>query len=100
VIIRAIALCAIAVAASQLVAQSSHQGHPAGLQLGASTARTQSQHQTINPGQQVFQQNCARCHNSPEAFRPSISGTIAHHMRVRANLSEGQYKALLNFLNP
>lgn len=51
-------------------------------------------------GQQVFEQNCSRCHNPPEGFGPSISGTIAMHMRVRANLSEEDYKALLRFLNP
>ena len=51
-------------------------------------------------GQKVFEQNCARCHNAPEGFAPSISGTIATHMRVRAGLSEADYKALLRFLNP
>lgn len=51
-------------------------------------------------GQQVFEQNCSRCHNPPEGFSPRISGTIALHMRVRANLSDADYKALLHFLNP
>jgi mono/diheme cytochrome c family protein len=51
-------------------------------------------------GQQVFDQNCSRCHNPPEGFPPRISGTIALHMRVRANLSAEDYKALLHFLNP
>jgi mono/diheme cytochrome c family protein len=51
-------------------------------------------------GQQVFQQNCARCHNPPQGFPPSISGTIARHMRVRARLSEADYKALREFLTP
>lgn len=57
---------------------------------------------TMNPdrGQQVFKQNCSRCHNEPEGFSSSISGTIAMHMRVRANLSDADYKALLRFLNP
>lgn len=56
----------------------------------------------MNPdrGQQVFNQNCSRCHNAPEGFSPSISGTIAMHMRVRASLSDTDYKALLRFLNP
>jgi len=58
--------------------------------------------QPMNPdrGQEVFNQNCSRCHNAPEGFSPSISGTIATHMRVRANLSQADYKALLRFLNP
>jgi cytochrome c5 len=51
-------------------------------------------------GQQVFEQNCSRCHNAPEGFSPRISGTIARHMRVRAGLSDADYKALRRFLNP
>jgi cytochrome c5 len=51
-------------------------------------------------GQQVFEQNCSRCHNAPEGFSPQISDTIAMHMRVRAGLSDADYKALLRFLNP
>jgi cytochrome c5 len=51
-------------------------------------------------GQQVFEQNCARCHNSPQSFSSNISGTAAMHMRVRAGLSDVDYKALRRFLNP
>ena len=51
-------------------------------------------------GQQVFDQNCFRCHRTPEGFSPHISGAIAKHMRVRAGLSDADYKALLKFLNP
>jgi mono/diheme cytochrome c family protein len=51
-------------------------------------------------GQQVFNQNCSRCHQAPDGFPPSISQTVAMHMRVRANLSDADYKALLRFLNP
>ena len=51
-------------------------------------------------GQKVFEQNCSRCHNAPEGFSSSISGTISMHMRTRANLSEADYKALRRFFNP
>jgi mono/diheme cytochrome c family protein len=51
-------------------------------------------------GQEVFQQNCSRCHNAPEGFSSRVSGSVALHMRVRANLSAEDYKALLHFLNP
>ena len=51
-------------------------------------------------GQQVFEQNCERCHNAPQSFSPSISGTVIKHMRVRANLSKEDEQALLRFLNP
>jgi mono/diheme cytochrome c family protein len=54
----------------------------------------------VDRGEQVFAQNCSRCHNTPEGFPPQISGTVAMHMRVRAGLSEADYKALRHFLNP
>jgi cytochrome c5 len=50
--------------------------------------------------QQVFEQNCSRCHNTPQGFRPSISGTVARHMRVRAGLSKEDEQAILRFLSP
>lgn len=78
--------------------------------FGQTNNPAQKNHAKIDPqkaqsaaadrGQQVFNQNCARCHNSPEGFSPSISGTISRHMRVRAGLSEDDYKALLKFFNP
>jgi len=51
-------------------------------------------------GEQVFEQNCARCHSAPEGFSSNISGSVAMHMRVRAGLSDADYKALRRFLNP
>jgi cytochrome c5 len=51
-------------------------------------------------GDQVFRQNCARCHTVPETFSPRIAGTVVRHMRVRAGLSAEDEKALLRFLNP
>jgi cytochrome c5 len=51
-------------------------------------------------GQRVFEQNCSRCHTTPDGFSPHISGTVAMHMRVRASLSQADAEALLRFLNP
>lgn len=51
-------------------------------------------------GQQVFEQNCARCHDAPQGFSSNISDAVAMHMRVRAKLSDPDYKALRRFLNP
>ncbi len=51
-------------------------------------------------GQAVFKQNCYRCHQEPQGFPASISGSVAKHMRVRAGLSDGDYQALMKFLNP
>ncbi len=60
----------------------------------------QSTTQPQNEGQQVFQQNCSRCHAAPEGFSQRISGTIVRHMRVRASLSQYDERVLLRFLNP
>jgi cytochrome c5 len=54
----------------------------------------------IARGQMVFEQNCSRCHNAPQAFPPRISATMIRHMRVRASLSAADEKALLRFVNP
>ena len=77
---------------------SSSQSQPAATGQPARAADT-DQHNTER-GQQVFNQNCSRCHNSPEGFSQHISGTIAKHMRMRAGLSDTDYRALLKFLNP
>lgn len=69
----------------------------AGKKQAASAASSQ-QHE--DRGQEVFEQNCSRCHTAPEGFSPRISGTIVRHMRVRASLSQQDEEALLRFFNP
>jgi cytochrome c5 len=51
-------------------------------------------------GEKKFKQNCSRCHEAPEGFTPSISGTVLRHMRVRASLSKQDEQDILRFLNP
>jgi mono/diheme cytochrome c family protein len=51
-------------------------------------------------GERAFRQNCARCHNAPDNLPSQSSGTIIRHMRVRANLSREDERAILKFLNP
>jgi cytochrome c5 len=54
----------------------------------------------LRSGERVFKQNCSRCHEEPQGFSPSISGTIVRHMRIRASLSRDDERAVLKFLNP
>lgn len=84
------------VAVLPLVAQTSR-SKPKDQRTPSSTTASSA---ASDRGQQVFEQNCSRCHNAPEGFSSSISGTIAMHMRTRANLSEADYKALRRFFNP
>lgn len=79
-----------------LLAQTSDQKKPV-----ASSQHAASVHQApVRDGEQVFKQNCARCHAAPDGFSPRISGTVTRHMRVRASLSREDEAALLRFFNP
>ncbi len=51
-------------------------------------------------GVQVWGQTCARCHNAPppNAFRDEDWKIIGHHMKLRANLTDPEIKAVLAFL--
>jgi len=91
----AAALATVLLAALPLAAQKSG-GQQTPQQPGAKPAQADAP----DRGQRVFEQNCARCHTSPDGFSPRISGTIARHMRMRANLSDADYKDLVHFLNP
>ena len=53
-----------------------------------------------DPGERAFHANCGRCHKPPDQLSPRISGTVVRHMRVRANLSAADEKAILKFLAP
>jgi mono/diheme cytochrome c family protein len=60
----------------------------------------QSRPEPVRDGDTVFRQNCARCHTAPDAFPRQITTAVVRHMRVRANLSEEDARALLKFFNP
>jgi hypothetical protein len=51
-------------------------------------------------GAQLWGDNCARCHNSrsPGEFTDEQWDVIAHHMRVRANLTPYEHEMILKFL--
>jgi cytochrome c5 len=90
----------IVLTSAGVLAQSSKQDQ----HLGTQPSKTQpavnvaQQHETA--GTRIFQQNCSRCHNTPEGFSPRISETVLRHMSVRASLSMRDKAELLRFLNP
>lgn len=81
---------------SQTAKDNAAPGAPAHKQAGNTSGQTAKEHD----GQQVWEQNCSRCHNAPEGFSSHISGTVARHMRIRAGLSKQDEQALMRFLNP
>jgi len=55
---------------------------------------------TEKTGEQVFVENCSRCHKPPMTISPRTTGTIVMHMRVRAKLSRQDERILLQYLAP
>jgi cytochrome c5 len=51
-------------------------------------------------GQELWSNNCQRCHNlqSPAMYSPAQWDIIVHHMRVRANLTGADQRAITEFL--
>ena len=49
-------------------------------------------------GDAAYKANCARCHAAPQKFSERQTATIMQHMRVRANLTEEETTAILNYL--
>jgi cytochrome c5 len=68
--------------------------------IPAKNSHSKSGSQPAVSGEQIFAQNCSRCHAAPQGFAPRISGTVVMHMRVRASLSLDEAQALLRFFNP
>ena len=59
-----------------------------------------SRENTEKTGEQVFMENCSRCHRPPMTISPRTTGTIVMHMRVRAKLSRQDERILLQYLAP
>lgn len=51
-------------------------------------------------GEKVFAANCSRCHTPPMTLRPSATGAVIAHMRVRARLTQHDQQLLLKYLAP
>jgi nitrate/TMAO reductase-like tetraheme cytochrome c subunit len=51
-------------------------------------------------GQELWSDNCQRCHNlrSPDMQTPVQWQIIVHHMRVRANITGADARAITDFL--
>ena len=68
---------------------------------GPTTSQTSSESNKSSPsGEQLWSNNCQRCHNlqSPAMFSPAQWQIIVHHMRVRANITGADQRAILEFL--
>jgi hypothetical protein len=56
------------------------------------------QPQAAPDGEVVYKTNCTRCHNTPPSMNERQTRVVVSHMRVRANLTEIDAKAVLQYL--
>jgi len=63
-------------------------------------AQAAQQSSPTRTGEQVFNDNCVRCHTPPSVMGQRITGTIVMHMRTRARLSRKDQELLLKYLAP
>jgi cytochrome c5 len=51
-------------------------------------------------GQELWSNNCQRCHNirPPKMYSNAQWDVIVHHMRVRANITGAEQRAIADFL--
>lgn len=54
----------------------------------------------MQEGERLFHTHCGRCHNPPEDISPREARAVVRQMKVRANLSDKDARALLKFLAP
>ncbi|MCZ6792023.1 MAG: hypothetical protein O7J95_00245, partial [Planctomycetota bacterium] len=52
------------------------------------------------PGARLWAENCVRCHNLrlPDAYSDAEWSVVMMHMRLRANLTGEEHRAILEFL--
>jgi len=46
----------------------------------------------------AYKNNCMRCHSAVRQYSPRMTATIVNHMRVRANLTAEETRAILQYL--
>jgi hypothetical protein len=65
-----------------------------------SSSTVTSDSSTQLSGQELWSMNCQRCHNmrSPTMYSDAQWDVIVHHMRVRANITGAEQRAIADFL--
>jgi len=66
----------------------------------ASSSAATSDSSTQLSGEELWSTNCQRCHNmrSPAMYNHAQWDVIVHHMRIRANITGADARAIADFL--
>ena len=98
-------ICSFLSVAATMALASSNAAQPEDTQSSQQSAKsaTAQQRPSAPPaktGEQVFNNNCSRCHMPPMGISPRATGTVVMHMRTRARLSRADEQLLLHYLAP
>lgn len=95
-----LALCVAAAWAQQgkAVAGSTAAAANAARPAAAATSTTKPTRAEGLDGDATYKANCTRCHAAPKKFSERRMATVMLHMRVRANLTEEETRAILKYL--
>ena len=65
-----------------------------------SKSAAKSESSTELSGEELWSNNCQRCHNirPPTMYTPAQWNVIVHHMRIRANITGAEQRAIAAFL--
>ena len=65
-----------------------------------STSAAPSDSNTTLSGEELWSNNCLRCHNirPPTMYSNAQWDVIVHHMRIRANITGQEQRAIVEFL--
>ncbi len=82
------------------------EGGPAPTAVAKASPPTAAKVAPVNPGKRrpafnadlAYKANCTRCHVAPRKFSERATVTIMRHMRVRANLTQEEAEAILQYL--
>lgn len=93
-------LAQLAVALVLAGAGCSHNKSPAVANTGVPVPAASGVDDGEPGGAELWAANCSRCHNlrPPQSFSNTQWETIVHHMRLRANLTGEEARAITEFL--
>jgi len=93
-------LLGIAFMVAAQTSQPAQNGMPANNNTSTNVQNTHTWHLPAGfTADQAYKSNCTRCHAEVPKMGSRRTKTIVQHMRVRANLTQDEAEAILEYLN-
>lgn len=96
-----LAIVLVGLVAAQTSNNTNSTGTPSAQQGSTTKAQQHKEKLHLPPNfsaDDAYKQNCTRCHSEVPKVNERMTKTILKHMRVRANLTRDEAKAILEYL--